>query len=56
MINFETILERLQEMFPNQPKSEVEQYIESNNPKNPGDVEYLIQQWNYSKQKSWGLQ
>jgi hypothetical protein len=54
-IDFESLKERLKEMFPTQHKSDVEQYIESNNPKNPADVEHLIQQWNYSKHKFQGL-
>jgi hypothetical protein len=54
-IDFESLKERLKEMFPNQYQSEVEQYIESNHPKNASDVEHLMQQWTYSKQKFQGL-
>jgi hypothetical protein len=54
-IDFESLKERLKEMFPNQYQSDIEQYIESKNPKNASDVEYLMQQWTYSKQKFQGL-
>ena len=54
-IDFESLKERLKEMFPNQYQSEVEQYIESKNPQNATDVEHLMQQWTYSKQKFQGL-
>lgn len=54
-IDFESLKERLKEMFPNQYQSEVEQYIESKNPQNASDVEHLMQQWTYSKQKFQGL-
>lgn len=54
-IDFESLKERLKEMFPNQYQSDIEQYIESKNPKNASDVEHLMQQWTYSKQKFQGL-
>jgi hypothetical protein len=54
-IDFESLKERLQEMFPNQPKSDVEQYIESKNPQNPAEVEHWIQQWNYGTNKRLGV-
>jgi hypothetical protein len=54
-IDFESLRERLREMFPNQYKSEVDQYIESKNPKNAADVDHWIQQWNYSNKKYSGL-
>lgn len=54
-IDFESLRERLKEMFPNQYKSDVEQYIESKNPKSPADVEHYIQQWTYSTQRYQGL-
>ena len=54
-IDFESLKERLKEMFPNQYQNEVEQYIESRNPKTASDVEHLMQQWTYSKQKFQGL-
>jgi hypothetical protein len=53
--DFESLKERLREMFPNQYKSDVEQYINSKNPSNGAEVEYWIQQWNYSNQKYLGL-
>jgi len=54
-INFESLQERLREMFPNQYKTEVEQFIESKNPKSASDVEHWIQQWTYSNEKYMGL-
>jgi hypothetical protein len=54
-IDFESLKERLREMFPNQYKSEVEKYIESKNPENTVELEYWIQQWNYSNKKYSGL-
>ena len=47
-VDFESLKERLKEMFPNQYESDVEQYVESKNPTNPAEVEHWIQQWNYS--------
>jgi hypothetical protein len=54
-IDFESLKERLQEMFPKQQKSDVEKYIESKNPENTVELEYWIQQWNYSNKKYSGL-
>ena len=54
-IDFESLKERLKEMFPNQYQSEIEQFIESKHPQNASDVEHLMQQWTYSKQKFQGL-
>lgn len=55
MIDFTNLTERLQEIFPNQYKSDLEQYIESKNPKSAADVEHWNQQWNYSNQRYLGL-
>lgn len=54
-INFESLKERLQEMFPNQYKSDVEQYVESKNPANAAEAEHWIQQWNYGTNKRLGV-
>lgn len=54
-IDFESLRERLREMFPNQYKTDVEQFIESKNPKSASDVEHWIQQWTYSNEKYMGL-
>jgi hypothetical protein len=35
------------------PSSEIETFIASRNPKNPADVENLIKQWNYSRERHW---
>ena len=55
MINFDSLKQRLREMFPNQYKSDVEQYIASKDPKSAADVEHWIQQWNYSNERYLGL-
>jgi hypothetical protein len=55
VIDFNSLKERLREMFPNQYKSEVEQFIESKNPKSASDVEHWMQQWTYSNEKYLGL-
>jgi len=54
-IDFESLKERLQEMFPNQYKSDVEKYIESKNPENTAELEHWIQQWNYGTNKRLGI-
>ncbi len=46
-IDFESLKERLKEMFPNQYKSELDLYIESKNPKNAAEVEHWLQQFTY---------
>ncbi len=48
-------IKRLKELFSSQYKSDVENYIESKNPKNAADVEHYIKQWTYSNQKYQGL-
>jgi hypothetical protein len=55
MINFNSLKQRLQEMFPSQYKSDVEQYIASKDPKSAADVEHWIQQWTYSNERYLGL-
>jgi hypothetical protein len=52
-MDWNSLMERLQEMFPNQYKSDVELYIESKNPKNAADVEHWLQQYTYHDQKNW---
>jgi len=53
-IDFNSLQERLREMFLCQSKSDVEQFITSKNPKSAADVEHWIKQWTYSKEKSLG--
>ena len=55
MIDFNSLKERLREMFPTQHKSDVEQFIASKNPKSAADVEHWIKQWTYGKEKPLGL-
>ena len=52
-MDWNSLVERLQEMFPNRSKSDVEQYIESRNPKTAADVEHLLQQYTYQNHKNW---
>jgi hypothetical protein len=54
-IDFNSLRERLREMFPTQHKSDVEQFIASKNPKSAADVEHWIKQWTYGKEKPLGL-
>jgi hypothetical protein len=53
IMDWNSLVERLREMFPNQYKSDVELYIESKNPKNAADVEHWMQQYTYHDQKNW---
>ncbi len=46
-------MERLQKMFSKREKNEVEQYIESKNPKTAADVEYWLQQYTYQTVKNF---
>lgn len=46
---FQSLVERLRELFPKQYQTEVEEFIASKNPKTTADVEHLIQQYNYRK-------
>ena len=52
-MDWKSLAERLQEMFHNRSKSDVEQYIESKNPKSAADVEHWLQQWTYQKNRDW---
>ena len=48
-MDWQSLVERLQEMFPSQYKSDVERYIASKNPKNTADVEHWLQQYTYNQ-------
>ena len=48
-MSFQSLLERIQELFPKKYQTEVEEFIASRNPKTTADVEHLIQQFNYRK-------
>lgn len=52
-MSFSNLVERLHEMFPSQYKSELEQYIESKQPKNAADVEHLVQEYTYKTNNNW---
>ena len=45
------LVKRLQGGFTN--KSDVEQYIESKNPKTAADVEHWLQEYTYQNQRNW---
>jgi hypothetical protein len=55
IIDFTSIKERLRKMFPDQYKTDIENYIESKNPKTAADVEHYMRQWTYNDQKYQGL-
>ena len=50
---WQSLIERLREMFPNQYKSDIEEYISSKNPQSAADVEHWLQQWTYHNQNNW---
>lgn len=50
-MDFRSLVKRLRDCFAY--KSDVEQYIESRNPKNAADVEHLLQQYTYQNNKNW---
>ena len=52
-MDFQSLVERLREMFPNTYKSEIEQFIISKNPQSAADVEHWQQQWTYHNNKDW---
>jgi hypothetical protein len=52
-MDFQSLVERLREMFPNQYKSDIEQFIESKNPKTAADVEHLMQEYTYHTSRNW---
>jgi hypothetical protein len=52
-MDFQSLVERLHEMFPATGKSDLEQYIESKNPQNGADVEHWLQQWTYHNHKDY---
>jgi len=47
----QSLVKRLRDCFTY--KSDVEQYIESRNPKTAADVEHLLQQYTYQNHKNW---
>jgi hypothetical protein len=52
-MDFQSLVERLREMFPNQYKSDIEEFILSKNPKSTADIEHWIQQYTYHNNKNW---
>lgn len=51
MLNWQQMLEKLQEMFARQSQNDIECYINSKNPQTPADVEHWMQQWTYKAQR-----
>lgn len=51
MLNWQQMLEKLQEMFARQSQNDIEYYINSKNPQTPADVEHWMQQWTYKAQR-----
>jgi hypothetical protein len=55
-MDWSSLTERLREMFPRyRPQSDIEQYIESRQPKSAADVELLIRQYTYHQKYMQGL-
>lgn len=52
-MNWQTIMERLHEMFPSQYRSNIEEFINSKSPKTAADVEHWLQQYNYHNKNHW---
>ena len=52
-MDFQSLVERLREMFPNQYKSDIEEFINSKNPKTAADVEHWLQQWTYHNHRDY---
>jgi hypothetical protein len=52
-MDWQSLVERLHEMFPVQGKSDLEQFIESKNPQNGADVEHWLQQWTYHTHRDY---
>jgi hypothetical protein len=56
MLNWSNLLERLREMFPSyRPRSDIEEYVESKQPKTAADVEHYMRQYIYNQQFMRGL-
>ena len=55
-MDWQSLIDRLREMFPRYcPQSDIEQYIESRQPKCTADVEQLIKQYTYHQNFYRGL-
>jgi len=52
-MDLQSLVKRLHEIFPAQNKTELEEYIESKNPKTAADVEHWLQQWTYHNHKDY---
>lgn len=52
-MDFQSLLERLQEMFPQQYQSDIEEFINSKDPKSAADVEHWMQEYTYHNNKNW---
>lgn len=55
-MDWTSLIERLREMFPSyRSKSDIEQYVESKQPKTAADVEHYMKQYIYNQQYMRGL-
>lgn len=52
-MDWNSLVERLREMFPNQYKSDLDRYLEEKNVKNAAEVEHWIQMWTYHKHRDY---
>lgn len=55
-MDFQSLVERLREMFPKTYNSDIEEFIISKNPKSAADVEHWVQEYTYHNQRFQGLQ
>ena len=55
-MDWTSLIERLREIFTRyRPQSDIERYVESQQPKNAADVEHCIRQYIYNQQFMRGL-
>ena len=52
-MDFRSLTERLQNLFQNTYKNELEEYITSKHPKTAADVEHWLNQYTYNTNKNW---
>jgi hypothetical protein len=51
MLDWQQMLQKLQEIFPGQYQNDIEYYIISKNPQTPADVEHWMQEWTNKAQR-----
>lgn len=53
MLDWNGLVERLREMFPNQYQSDLDRYLSSKNIKTAGDVEYWLRMYTYYNHRDY---